>query len=286
MVFMGGGVDAIISGEVIFIRRKDLMFMSGKKGFTLIELLVVIAIIALLLSILMPALQKVKYIARRVQCMTNIKSQSLVQKLYANDYDGKFHSHNDFSPEYVRSGDSPVSLYAAMIDYIDDVDMMECPLMKEVSKGGVPWVLPDFYDPSPNSYGAWQAVPPEEMLTKVKNIASSYMWMANFTIAGADPVFKFTDATTGMQANETPWPKNDFDASSNTAIIAHRITATPNFPFWDCSHKGFGNGEDTMTFEDCTDADNPIGYGDGSVSVNLKSAMRPRARTGSTVYFY
>ncbi len=56
-----------------------------KKGFTLIELLVVIAIIALLLSILMPALQKVKSQARRIICSTRIKSIHMAATLYAAD---------------------------------------------------------------------------------------------------------------------------------------------------------------------------------------------------------
>ena len=61
-----------------------------KKGFTLIELLVVIAIIAMLLAILMPALNKVKKIAQRVVCGTNLKGLGTAQTVYANDYDDAY----------------------------------------------------------------------------------------------------------------------------------------------------------------------------------------------------
>jgi prepilin-type N-terminal cleavage/methylation domain-containing protein len=61
-----------------------------KKGFTLIELLVVIAIIAMLMAILMPALSKVKKIAMRVVCGTNLKGLGTAQTVYANDYDDEY----------------------------------------------------------------------------------------------------------------------------------------------------------------------------------------------------
>ena len=61
-----------------------------KKGFTLIELLVVIAIIAMLLAILMPALNKVKKIAQRVVCGTNLKGFGNAMMVYANDFDGDY----------------------------------------------------------------------------------------------------------------------------------------------------------------------------------------------------
>ena len=61
-----------------------------KKGFTLIELLVVIAIIAMLMAILMPALSKVKKIAMRVVCGTNLKGLGTAQTVYANDYDDQY----------------------------------------------------------------------------------------------------------------------------------------------------------------------------------------------------
>jgi prepilin-type N-terminal cleavage/methylation domain-containing protein len=58
-----------------------------KKGFTLIELLVVIAIIAMLLAILMPALGRVKRLAERLVCGTNIRGLINASMIYANDYD-------------------------------------------------------------------------------------------------------------------------------------------------------------------------------------------------------
>jgi prepilin-type N-terminal cleavage/methylation domain-containing protein len=59
--------------------------VENKNGFTLIELLVVIAIIALLLSILIPALARVKSYAQRTMCANNLKQQAMGTLLYAND---------------------------------------------------------------------------------------------------------------------------------------------------------------------------------------------------------
>jgi prepilin-type N-terminal cleavage/methylation domain-containing protein/prepilin-type processing-associated H-X9-DG protein len=66
-----------------------------KKGFTLIELLVVISIIAMLLAILMPALSKVKKIAQRVVCATNLKGLGTAQTVYSQDYDDEYAVQGD-----------------------------------------------------------------------------------------------------------------------------------------------------------------------------------------------
>ena len=62
--------------------------MIRKRGFTLIELLVVIAIIALLVSILMPALSKAREVAKGSVCQSNLRNIYPGLHLYMNDHDG------------------------------------------------------------------------------------------------------------------------------------------------------------------------------------------------------
>ena len=69
-----------------------------RRGFTLIELLVVVSIIALLVSILLPALSKAREQAKAVVCLSRMKSVALGVALYTHDYD-------DFLPPAVQPQD-------------------------------------------------------------------------------------------------------------------------------------------------------------------------------------
>ncbi len=62
----------------------------NKKAFTLVELLVVIAIIALLMSILMPALARVRIQAKVVICQSNLRQWGAIFAMYTADNDGSF----------------------------------------------------------------------------------------------------------------------------------------------------------------------------------------------------
>lgn len=63
--------------------------MSRRRGFTLIELLVVIAVIAVLMAILMPALNRAREQGKRTVCMNRLKQLTLAWIMYADDNDGR-----------------------------------------------------------------------------------------------------------------------------------------------------------------------------------------------------
>ncbi len=68
---------------------KVMIVLKKRRAFTLIELLVVIAIIAILMAILMPALNRAREQGRRAVCLNNVKSLTVGWVLYCDDYDGK-----------------------------------------------------------------------------------------------------------------------------------------------------------------------------------------------------
>lgn len=86
------------------------------RGFTLIELLVVVAVIALLISILLPALSAARESGRKVQCLSNIRQLAIAATTHANDFKGAFSTGAfDDRPQY---GNGPLEEKGWVADFV------------------------------------------------------------------------------------------------------------------------------------------------------------------------
>jgi prepilin-type N-terminal cleavage/methylation domain-containing protein/prepilin-type processing-associated H-X9-DG protein len=105
------------------------------QGFTLIELLVVISIIALLVSVLLPALGNAQESARQVQCASNLRQTGLLMHVYANDSDEAYPVHamvsrppllyklNEYGWGFANGSFYDLWEY----DYLSELQLLYCP---------------------------------------------------------------------------------------------------------------------------------------------------------------
>lgn len=137
-----------ISIHSIILKTVDVKNNTARNGFTLIELLVVISIIALLIGILLPALQSVRRTARKTQCSVKLHQLVLAIHTYTNDNHNNFPQTNKGHADFGYFWDVQIKDY---VNYTSEIganakttgqgsDIFHCPEGKiSSSRSNTPW---------------------------------------------------------------------------------------------------------------------------------------------------
>jgi prepilin-type N-terminal cleavage/methylation domain-containing protein len=204
--------------------RKDwsmyLRVLPSRVAFTLVELLVVIAIIAVLIGLLVPAVQRVREASNVTQCVNNEKQLMLAVHAYADSQNGRLPPANFYQIVNQATGKAAEgSAFYAMLSYYDQGNLFKaCTL--DIPKPGyltaqfIPLAI-HVCPSDPTVSGGIGTVPP--------NYATGN-YALNLALFGAGGTFNIKGASSPYKIGNIP------DGTSNTIGIMEASGCFPGFP--------------------------------------------------------
>jgi len=226
------------------------------QAFTLIELLVVIAIIAILASMLLPALARAKEAAKKTSCLNNVRQVGLAYQGFLGDNNDRFLAYVTERTAPAGTADtpearSPYSYRQQLLPYLGGTNVFKCP-------DGLPWP-----DPQPGAwfntdYGnnhneanlpgasqqAWYAAHPDFGFNETVS-ASALPRPTEFILLADAGRSDNTPSRGGMYPQ--PWA---FDVSSQSRMLGRHPKGTANIVFGDCHAQSVNTNRTWRSIDD------------------------------------